>query len=125
MMARSVIISFVILAVIIALSVFSVFYTKTASEFMADELSLAVESIEKGAGSETLDNTIMKWEEERKILMFILNHRDIDDISLSLLKAKQKLSAGKDQEAVDEIKVAIFLVKGLHEKEKIKTENIL
>lgn len=65
-----------------------------------------------------------RWNDDKKTLMLIINHRDIEAVSTALLRAYEEAAAQRYDMAAEEISVAKFLLGELLEREKLNFENI-
>ena len=74
--------------------------------------------------SQDLKNISDEWDKEKKSLMFLINHRDVEAISVSILRAYEESAAGRPDMAIQEISVAKFQLEELVEREKFSFENI-
>ncbi len=117
-MAKSLIILAVIVVVILSASAASYYYTVTTVE----EVSKMLE--EAGTDQSALGEVSRVWEEKKQPLMFIINHRDIESISVALLRAHREAANGRHDMAKEEAEVAAFLMDELSEREKLSTANI-
>lgn len=117
-MAKSLIILTVIAVVIISASAACYFYTVTTVGEVSEMLQ------EAGTDADSLGRLLQMWEERKKPLMFITNHRDIENISVALLRAHQEAISGRLDMAKQEAKVAAFLMNELIEREKLSPANI-
>lgn len=118
-MARSVIVAVSVLVIISVASVVSFYYTEnTVAEFS--------ERLEK-AGSDPikLGEISDLWDKRKKPLMLIINHRDLENISVSLIRAHREAESGRLDMALEECDVAKFLMEELVERERLSLENIL
>lgn len=106
-------------------TVASFLYTEKTTNYVVQSLENTRISLDKGEHTDELSKLVDSWEEKKKYLMFIINHRDVENVSVSLIKAKQRAEGGEFQEAIKEIEIAIFLVKELTEKERLVIENVL
>ena len=57
--------------------------------------------------------------------MYIMNHRDVEQVSEALLRGKAELLSGRIDMALQEIDVARFYLSELTEREKLSIENLL
>ena len=118
-MKRTLIITAVILALITAGAVLSFMYTeKTIEKFSADLKNT-------GSNYEELRKIRTQWDEKKTVLMLFMNHRDIEDVSIALIRAESQSKNGRDGMALQEIELAVFLMEELVEREKFSIENIL
>ncbi len=123
-MKSSVIYAITIGLLIGAATVTAFLYTSSTTDFVTESLEKARTSLDRGEKTEELAALVDSWEEKKKYLMFIINHRDIENVSVSLIKAKQRAEGGEFDEAIKEIEIATFLVNELTEKERLVMENV-
>lgn len=118
-MARSVIVASAMLLIIIIASWVSFYYTEaTVTEFTAH--------LEKaGSDPDALGKIAEQWEERKQPLMLIINHRDMESISVALIRAHREAESGRLDMALQESDVAKFLMEELVERERLSLENIL
>ncbi len=119
-MARSVTAAVAILLIIGIGSVGSYLYIAGTIDTLTEQL----EEIRQTPDIHKLEEISDKWEDKKLTLMFIINHRDIENISISLIRAKHELLAGRENMAVQEIDVSLFLMEELIEREKLSPANI-
>ena len=122
-MAKSIITATAILLFIITITVTSFIYTKNTTDIMTASVASLRENLEKSVKS-GIDETVNVWESRKTYLTYIINHRDIRNISESLLKTKQKAENDEFEEAIEELEVALFYIKALPENEKVTIGNI-
>ena len=88
----------------------------------ADALSAAIQS-----GQDTqsaLSQLKNRWEQYENWMLVLGNHKDVDNISISILKAEGYLQYNEYEKAVRELAVARYLLTDLPEKDKVSWVNI-
>ena len=118
-MARSVIVAVSMLIIISLASAYSYYYTQSVVEDFTARIEKA------GADPDKLADISNAWDERKKPLMMIINHRDIENISVALIRAQREAENGRLDMALEESDVAKFMLEELVEREKISIENIL
>lgn len=119
-MAKSIIAVAVILILILTGAVGSFWYTSSTVE----EFTSFLEEIKDGTDASALDAIVDRWEDKKQPLMLMINHRDVENISVALIRARRESAAGRYDMAAQEIEVAMFLMDELIEREKLSVENI-
>ncbi len=119
-MAKSVIAVSVIFVLILIGSIGSYFYTQNMVKSYSDRLDEALENPDAKLLTEVEKN----WDSDKNKLMYIMNHRDIESVSTSLIRAREEATAERYDMAVQEIAVAKFMLEELLEREKLSPENI-
>lgn len=119
-MAKSIISVSIIFLLILAGSIGSYFYTENMVKSYSNRLDEALENPDADLLTEVEKN----WDNDKNKLMYLMNHRDIESVSTSLIRAKAEASAGRDDMALQEISVAKFMLDELLEREKLSPENI-
>lgn len=102
----------------------SFFYMEKTADYVKGQLYLLSEELAQGKSTERATTLFDEWNEKKKVIMCLTNHRDIENVSLSLIKVKQQTENGELEEAVKETETALFLVNDLVEKERFSIENI-
>lgn len=116
--------SIVALAVIVFLAAGGVvcgyIYTKTTAEAYLAPLEEAY----KSPNAEKLAELSERWGKDKKTLMLIINHRDIEAVSTALIRACEEAASSRFDMAAEEVSVAKFLITELVAREKLSFENI-
>ncbi len=118
-MGRSVIVAVIILILIVTASRISMKYTETTANEFTERLDKA------GADAGELKAICEDWEEKKIPLMLIIDHRDIEEVSLSLIRACHEAENGRAHMAKQETDIAKFLIRELVERERLSVENIM
>lgn len=124
-MAKSVVICVCIALIVGLVSALSAVYIKNTAEYMSSSLEDAVEEKDTEKLSAILKETEKYWERRKETLLLLVSHRDVENVSLALLRAKERTSAGRRDDAEQEIKTVIFLVEELYERESLSLGNII
>lgn len=119
-MAKSIISVSVIFILILTGSIGGYIYTDKIVKNHSEKLDKAL----KNPQTEILNEIEKEWDKDKNKLMYIMNHRDIESVSTSLIRAKAEASAGREEMALQEIAVAKFMLDELLEREKVLPENI-
>ncbi|MBQ6998483.1 MAG: DUF4363 family protein [Clostridia bacterium] len=119
-MAKSVIAVSVIFVLILIGSIGGYFYTDNMVKSYSVRLDKALENPDVNLLKEVEQN----WDKDKNSLMYLMNHRDIESVSTSLIRAREEAAAERYDMAVQEIAVAKFLLDELIEREKLSPENI-
>lgn len=117
-MKKTIIVTAIILSLIITGSVTSFVYTKNMVESFSEELRRA------GSDYSEIGKIRSQWDNKKTILMLFMNHRDIEEVSVSLLRAEAEAKEGREGAALQEIELAVFLMEELVERERLSAENI-
>lgn len=119
-MAKSIISVSIIFLLILTGSIGGYLYTDN----IVKSYSARLEDALKNPQTELLDKVEKDWDNDKNKLMYLMNHRDIESVSTSLIRAKEEAAAGRDDMALQEIAVAKFMLDELLEREKLSPENI-
>ena len=117
-MTRSVLVASAMLVIIAISSVISYYYTESVVEDFTARLEKA------GSDPNKLSEISNDWNERKKPLMMIINHKDVENISVSLIRAQREAENGRLDMALEESDVAKFMLEELLEREKLSAENI-
>ncbi len=88
----------------------------------ADALSLAIQ--QNADVEQAMSELKNRWEEFENWMLVLGNHKDVDNISISLLKTENHILYGEMEKAVQELDVARYLLNDLPEKDKVSWVNI-
>lgn len=116
-MARTIIIAAVIILIIFLGAAVSFMYTENIITGFADELRNLSELDE-------IHRIREDWDDKKNVLMLFMNHRDIEEVSVALIRATEEAKTGEEADAKREISLAVFLMEELVEREKLSAENI-
>lgn len=116
-MARTVIIAAVIILIIFSGAAVSFMYTENIITGFADELRSLKDLSE-------ISRIRDEWDEKKNILMLFMNHRDVEEVSVALIRASEEAETGQRDDARRELSLAVFLMEELVEREKLSVENI-
>lgn len=87
-----------------------------------DALSAAIQSGEDTQPA--LSQLKNRWEHYENWMLVLGNHKDVDNISISILKVDGYLQHSEYEKAVRELAVARYLLTDLPEKDKVSWVNI-
>ncbi len=124
-MGKSVTICVCIALIVGSVSAMSAVYIKNTAEYMSSSLEDVAEEKDTEKLSARLKETEKYWDRRKEILLLLVSHRDVENVSLALLRAKERTSAGRMDDAEQEIKTVIFLVGELYERESLSLGNII
>ena len=119
-MAKSVIVCGVILSLVFAISVTSARYVRATCDMV-----LSILEDEGRPLGERFEDAHKIWEERKDLLMFVSNHKDIESVSLSLIRGRESARFGGEHTAGAELETALFLIREFAEKEKLTAENVV
>ena len=119
-MAKSVI----VVVSIILLTAFAVVFGFRHTIDTVEEFAQRLDAAYLDPKTDALKNIAEEWDKEKKTLMFLINHRDVESVSISMIRAYEEALAGRYEVAVQEISVAKFQLEELVERERISLENI-
>ena len=95
-MRTSLVISLVLLAVVIGCGMLEEMETKRLSsryESAAEELRVLAEKSDWGWAKETVTAYMQDWEDTASWLQLLINHEDIDDVTLALVHLEAAIAA--------------------------------
>ena len=116
-MAKTVIIAAVIILIIFSGAAVSFMYTENIITGFADELR-SLDDLNE------IHRIREEWDDKKNVLMLFMNHRDIEDVSVALIRASEEVETGEKPDAQREIALAVFLMEELVERERLSVENI-
>ena len=122
-MGKSIAAALLISVVILAVTVVSFLYTKNTENLMINTLSQVEKNLEL-QNSQGIDDAINIWKNRKTYLTYIINHRDIEEISKALLKTKKEAECQNFDAALNNLAVAVFHIKNLPENERVSVGNI-
>ena len=120
-MAKSVAVLVVIALLIGIWSVTTYSYVDKTVDTFAERLDKIAQAPDKNE----IKDINKDWEKHKRRLMYIMNHRDVEQVSEALLRGEKELLSGRVDMALKEISVAKFYLKELTEREKFSLENLL
>lgn len=120
-MAKSIAVLVVIAILIGVWSVTTYSYVSGIVESFTQRLDKLTENPDKAE----IKDINKDWEKHKRRLMYIMNHRDVEQVSEALLRGEKELLSGREDMALKEISVARFYLKELTEREKFSLENLL
>ena len=116
-MAKTVIIAALIILIIFSGATASFIYTEKTITGFADELR-SLDNLNN------IHRIREDWDDKKNILMLFMNHRDIEDVSVALIRASEEAETGEIADTRREIALAVFLMEELVERERLSVENI-
>ena len=119
-MAKSVIFCVVILALVLTASLMAERYVGDVCSRMLSVLEDESKSLE-GRFSDAHNI----WKESKNILMLISNHKDIESVSLSLIRGRESARLGGELSARTELKSVLFLIREFAVRDKLSAENVV
>lgn len=119
-MAKSVILCVVVFVLVLTVSTLAAGYVQSTCQSVLSNLEGKEESLENRFSS-----AYSIWEERKAILMLISNHKDIEAVSLSLIRGRENARLGGEQMAKTELEAAIFLIKEFAERERLISGNVV
>ena len=122
-MGKSIAAALLISVVILAVTVVAFLYTKNTENLMINTLSQVEKNLEL-QNSQGIDDAINIWKNRKTYLTYIINHRDIEEISKALLKTKKEAECQNFDAALNNLAVAVFHIKNLPENERVSVGNI-
>lgn len=120
-MAKSIAVLVVIALLVGIWSISAYSYVSATVEKYTQRIEKLMETPEKQGIKQINDD----WENDKRHLMYIMNHRDVEQVSEALLRSEKEIFAGRVDMALQEIAVARFYLKELTEREKFSLENLL
>lgn len=126
---KEIIIIFCIIILIILGALFVDNYLKKTTNILVSNLEDLRYNIEnKNNAKEELEKKSeeikLKWDEINKKWSNIILHEEIDLIETALIRTKSKIEIGLENESIEDIDTAIFLINHIKEKEKTSLKNI-
>lgn len=88
----------------------------------ADVLSAAIQTNQDTQPA--LSQLKNRWEQYENWMLVLGNHKDVDNISISILKVESYLQYREYEKAVQELAVARYLLTDMPEKDKVSWVNI-
>ncbi len=88
----------------------------------ADALGLAIQ--QNADAEQAMSELKNRWETFENWMLVLGNHKDVDNISISLLKTDNYIRNGDLEKAMQELEVARYLLNDLPEKDKVSWVNI-
>lgn len=122
---RSIVTALLILAILIGLFIaddLGLRYITNQVVETADTLSAAIQTSQDTQSA--LLQLKNRWEQYENWMLVLGNHKDVDNISISILKVESYLQYGETAKAVQELGVARYLLTDLPEKDKVSWVNI-
>lgn len=119
-MAKSIVALVAIAAIATVAVVCGFLYTETTARAYLAPLEEAYAN----PNAENLSELAESWGRDKKMLMLIINHRDIEAVSTALIRAREEAASARYDVAAEEISIAKFLITELVEREKLSFENI-
>lgn len=122
---RSIVTAFLILAILVGLFIaddLGLRYITNQVVETADTLSAAIQASQDTQSA--LLQLKNRWEQYENWMLVLGNHKDVDNISISLLKVESYLQYGETAKAVQELGIARYLLTDLPEKDKVSWVNI-
>lgn len=92
---------------------------------ISEDFIFRIENAEKSTKADEIKKIYDDWDKEKKKLMYIMNHRDVEEVSTALLRGYHESTSGRYDMAKKEIALAKFLLKELVEREKFSLQNLL
>lgn len=99
--------------------------TYTYINHVSEEFCQRIENAEKDISKEEIKEISDDWDKTKKKLMYLMNHRDVEEVSTALLRGYYESASGKEDMAKKEIALAKFLLEELVEREKFSLQNLL
>ena len=125
---REIIIIISIIIIVIVGTLFIHNYLEKTTNTLVGKLENLKEDIEEGIDTQELEQkseeVYSKWDEINERWSNIILHEEIDSIETALIRAKSKIKIKKQDESIEDIETAIFLVNHIKEKEKTSLKNI-
>lgn len=125
---REIIIIISIIIIVIVGTLYIHNYLEKTTGTLVGKLENLKEDIEEGIDTQELEQeseeVYSKWDEINEKWSNIILHEEIDSIETALIRAKSKIKIKKQDESIEDIETAIFLVNHIKEKEKTSLKNI-
>ena len=120
-MTKSIAVLVIMAILIVAISTASSVFVNDVAKRFEPQLNKAMKNPEEALIREIYND----WDKEKKTLLYIMNHRDIEEVSESLVRSYRESASKRFDVALEELSVAKFKLKELVEREKFSLENIL
>ena len=126
---KEVLIIFFILLIIIFGNLYINKYLNKSAKALLNDLDNLKNNIEQQNISQNdliqeSEDLYIHWGEINKKWSNIILHEEIDSIETALIRTKSKIKMEKNDECLEDINTAIFLVNHITEKEKTSLKNI-
>jgi hypothetical protein len=117
----------VVLISIIGLGLWTIDRVSYQSEIMlghSDGLEKSVDSEQWLEARKQFDNLMKTWNNAKPLWTVLLDHKEIDNMDISLARIDRHILAGDKSLALSEISVLKLLIRHIPEKERITLGNI-
>lgn len=124
---KNVVISFIIFAAMVIAIFFSISYLNKVSsnlQSLNDKLEQQITDDKWNNAYNTSMDYTQKWEKYSKVIKIFVNHQEIDNIEMELMKLPQYVKEKTKDEALASVHVLKFLMSHISNLEKVNIQNI-
>ena len=124
-MFKEIIVSIIIIVCIVVLNFTTQSYAEKSVDQTSSDLNTLKENIKKNENiNSELEKVLNNWQNKRKKLAYFIEHDELEKVETNLTNSKSYIEVGDNNEAINSIDEAQYILKHIKQKNAFNLENI-